>query len=233
MPSSQTGHSSARDLSPPSQGCQATPRRISHCLSSNGSALEAYGSETGALLWRVDCETFQFTRLLAVDGAVVAVGFFAGETKESLAVIDLATAASDPAGVFVQFRAKRGLTDHAYRLSAGPAGAEAFVASREPEDDEAELATEDDDAALHGFAGLYVRELSGTVIERHAWAGADVRSLAAGPTWIAIEGRDEVRLVARVPGTDVRIEHVRWIAADRDGSRVLVEVDNCYRLLEL
>ena len=161
------------------------------------------------------------------------MGFFAGETKESLAVIDLATAASDPAGVFVQFRAKRGLTDHAYRLSAGPAGAEAFVASREPEDDEAKLATEDDDAALHGFAGLYVRELSGTVIERHAWAGADVRSLAAGPTWIAIEGRDEVRLVARVPGTDVRIEHVRWIAADRDGSRVLVEVDNCYRLLEL
>lgn len=194
----------------------------------SGCEIEAFDIATGRKCWTVQCETFRFASFVPLDepGVLVAVGHFAGETKDSLAMVDLAIAAARPDDVFAQFRSKRGVTDYAYRLAAGPAGRDAFVAFRAPEDDEA------DDDVMNGLAGLYIRRTDGAVLHQIPWRGeGKIGHVSAGQRSIAVDCGDRVERI-EMDGS-VRSEPGRWLAASREGHRVLVATATDWRVLEL
>jgi hypothetical protein len=198
----------------------------------DGSELEGFALDDGRLLWRADCETFRFSELVPIDaGAVIAVGFFDGETKDSLLVLDVARAAAASEEIFAQFRTKAGTVDYAYRLRAGPAGHNAFVAFRDPEEDE-----EDPDPgadALHGFSGVYVRHVSGSLELKIPWKSAPADALVAGPKWIAMQAGDELHLISRESTHEIRTVPGYWLATDCDGARILVEHAGLFEQFEL
>lgn len=199
----------------------------------NASELEAFALGSGERQWRADCETFRFTDFVPSDraSAVIGVGFFAGETKDSLAAIDLARAERSPGDLFDQFRRKAAVGDYAYRLRVGPAGGIAFAAFRDPEDDEDEPDGGGD--PLHGFRGLYVREVTGSVLAMVPWNGPSIRALAAGSIWIAVDADDGIHLVARASPHELRSEPGRWVACSRAGGYVVVERGGAWVRIDL
>jgi hypothetical protein len=199
-----------------------------------GSELEGYRLD-GTPLFAYSCETFRFSQLIAFDEeqSLLALGFFDGESKDSLAVVDLGRASTDNDSLFAQFRTKSGVTDYAYRLEAAPCGRDAFVAFRDPEDDESDDA--DGRRELYGYRGLYVRRLDGSAIERLTTDAlpSDHHVIAGGRTWIAIAGPDDVRLLPRRgPGTE-RIVRGTCVAIDGAAERILVQDEQHWHLLRL
>jgi hypothetical protein len=177
----------------------------------------------------VDGYEFEFDSFTALPvGRVASVGHFSGETRDSLIVVPVAEAVADPEGAAAT--AVRTELDFAYRLIAGPAEPDALVAFRDPEDaeepdDEDGDDGDDDRPDVHGFRGLYVRDLeTGELRERIEWDGPVARGdrCFATESWIAIAMRRRVDLVPRrEPGGDVALP-ADAVALDPAGRRIAV-----------
>jgi hypothetical protein len=137
-----------------------------------------------------------------LDGnTLVAIGHGESESKDSLATLSLSMLSDDPATAVKEAGRQAGASDYAYRLAAGPAGRDAMVAFRDPEEDE----EPDDDSPtptgdLENFRGLYVRRLADRrLVERVA---RDLPIESGAPIYatdqvIAVGGPGRIDLVPR------------------------------------
>ena len=153
---------------------------------------------------------FGFDGFHAVGEATVcALGHFPSDARDALVIFDLNAAIDDPASLPAKALHDR---DIAYRLIAGPAGPDAFVAFRDPEDDEDPDPDDEYDhldfphlGSLRAHLGLYVRSaVTFEVLDAIAWDGPVRRGdeCFATEAWIAVAMRAAgVALVARTGGS--------------------------------
>jgi hypothetical protein len=170
----------------------------------------------------VESHGFEFDSFSSLpDGFVASVGHYSGETRDSLVVIPIEEADRRRAA-----EAVREELDFAYRLIAGQAESDAFVAFRDPEDaEEPDPDDEDDDGRsdVHNFHGLYVRDVRTRELrERIAWDGpvAPGDRCFATERWIAIAMRDRLTLVPRRDANAELTIPADAVALDPDGRRV-------------
>jgi hypothetical protein len=192
-----------------------------------GAALHGQDLETRAAAFSCVASTFRFAATpLVVGGHLIALGFFAGESKESLASVELDRLLTAPHTVSDHFQRKHGLQDYTYRLCAGPAGGDRFVAFRDPKDDEDEALEEEGPAYrdVWGFHGLYVRRVDGTLVERIPWNDPieSFASLAASPSRIVAACDDGIHLLDHGGAAVSPPIDARWLATSPDGGEVLL-----------
>lgn len=197
--------------------------------------VDAYDLATRQRIFSGGTETFLMETATPTTGGtqLAALGYFRGEGKDSLSVIPIGELASPPETLFMRFRKKRPIADHAYRLAVGPCGNEAIVIFRDPEDDEVD---EEDEkpandtayADIRGHLGFYIRSSDGTIQARRAWDGPIARfaRLAATTSWIAAECGERVAVVPFAQSEVVHWFDARWLAASPDGGRVLVQTSD-------
>jgi hypothetical protein len=196
------------------------------------SVLEGYEPDSGRVVFSCSCESFAFSSLSAFGGGarLAALGSYDGETKDSLAMVSISSLISSPEAVFHQFRTKTGIADYGYRLLVGPCGEGAFVAFRDPEEDEDADSPDESVAYADVWAvrGFYVRQLSGGLVETVPGEGpvATGDPIAASTKKIAVALEDEIELVPR-EGDALSDAHTRigrrWLAASPSGSEILVQ----------
>ena len=179
---------------------------------------------------------YRFLIPLPDQDTIVAIGYYADETKDSLVALSLRRLLTED-GYLSHTLHRPALHDYAYRLAAGPCGPSAAVFYRDPEDDEDD-ADEDDTNRLDvtGIHGLYVRRLSDravietvpldtTVLTGTVLAGTQnhfVVALAAG-----------VLLVPRSGAATTLVPAERVAVDATTGRCVLASADGQLRLLAL
>jgi hypothetical protein len=137
-----------------------------------------------------------------LDGdTLVAIGHGESESKDSLIALSFSMLVDDPTAVAKETGRQARISDYAYRLAAGPAGRDAMVAFRDPEEDE----EPDEDSPgltsdLENFRGLYVRRLADSTLIELVACDLPIRSgmpIYATDQVIAVGGPGRIDLVPR------------------------------------
>jgi len=179
-----------------------------------------------------------------LDGdSVVAIGYYAGEGKDTLVVISLRRLLTE-AGYLPRAVRPVPLIDDAYRLAAGPCGPSAAVIYRDPEDGED---PEEDDEELdelvdpnrldvHGVHGLYVRRLSDLAVAETIASDVDLptgTTLAGTGKHVVAATEGGALVVPRSGGAATLVPAARVAVDARAGRCVLAAADGELRLLVL
>ncbi len=168
--------------------------------------LEGYFLATMRQAFTADCKkpAFIFHKLVPLndENTFVALGHFFSEGKDSLWTLTFDELVEDPQAAARVAVSKKGISDYAYRLAAGPCGTDSVVLFRDPQDDEEP--DEGDDPAEMGdvenFHGLYIRRLAdGALVERIPYEApiATGAPLFATATTVVVGCPDRIDLVPR------------------------------------
>ncbi|WP_290051603.1 hypothetical protein [Amycolatopsis solani] len=183
---------------------------------------------------------FFFSSLVPMlDGdTVIAIGYYADETKDSLVALSLRRLLTEDGYLLPTFH-RPALQDYAYRLAAGPCGPAVAAFYRDPEDDEDPEDDDEDDPNrldVAGIRGLYLRRLSDRAV-----LGTAPVDLAV-PTGVTLAGTEhhvvlalsEGALVVPRSGAAGTLVPAAHVAVDpRSGRSVLAATDGRLRLLTL
>jgi hypothetical protein len=136
--------------------------------------------------------------------SVIALGYYMDEGKDSLVKVSLSRLLKDDEEYLANTLYRPDLTDYAYRLAAGPSGAEQAVIYRDAEDDEEDDEDDSNGMDLHGFNGIYFRRLSdGAPGQRIPFTTAVTTGdpIFASGSFVALGTRTALQLVDRATGT--------------------------------